>query len=97
MHPFAVRDRLRARCRWGRELQEVQAGGLLRTALWQPIPLLELLHPALALWEKQLGNLKDQLNPGVCLDRQEADDFRTSTNNDGANGDGGGIHLNRGG
>jgi hypothetical protein len=60
MNPrFVVQGRLGARCRSVQALQEVQAGGLLRTAQWQPLPLLEPQHPALALWEDQPGNLKD--------------------------------------
>jgi len=77
-------------------LQEVQAGGLLRTAQSQPLPPLESPHPALALWEDQPGNLKQQLDPGVGFDRQQANDFRTSGNDDGANGNGGGIHQKNG-
>jgi len=74
-------------------LQEVQAGGLLRTAQSQPSPPLESPHPALALWEDQPGNLQNQLDPSVGFNRQQANDFRASTNDDGANGNGGGVHL----
>ena len=92
----AIQGRLGARCRSVQALQEVQAGGLLRTALWQPLPLLEPQRPALALWENQPGNLKQQLDPGVCHDWQQSNDFRASSDNDGANGNGGGIHQKNG-
>jgi len=94
MNPrIAVQGRLGARCRSAQALQEVQAGGLRGTAQWQPLPLLEPQHPALALWEDQSRNLKQQLDPGVGLDWQQANDFRASADNDGANSNGGGVHL----
>ena len=94
MNPrIAVQGRLVARCRSAQALQEVQAGGLRGTAQWQPLPLLEPQHPALALWEDQSRDLKQQLDPGVGFNRQQANDFRASSDNNGANSNGGGVHL----
>jgi hypothetical protein len=71
MNPrFAIQGRLGAQCRSVQALQEVQAGGLLRTAQWQQLPLPEPLHPASALWEDQPGNLKQQLDPGIGFNRE---------------------------
>jgi hypothetical protein len=88
----AIQGRLGARCRSVQALQEVQAGGLLRTAQWQQLPLPEPLHPASALWESQASNLQDELHNPVGLQWGEGENFRDSADKDGADGNGGGIH-----
>ena len=88
----AIQGRLGARCRAVQALQEVQAGGLLRTAQLQPLPLLEPQRPALALWESQASNLQDELHNPVGLQWGEGENFRDSAHEDGADGNGGGIH-----
>lgn len=45
-----------------------------------------------ALWEDHLQSFNDQLNPTVFLDWQQADNFRTSSNDDGNDSGSGGIH-----
>ena len=46
----------------------------------------------LALWENNFQCLEDQLHPGVFFDRQQGNDFRTCSNDDGDDCSGGGIH-----
>ena len=46
----------------------------------------------LLFWEDDLQCLDDQLHPGVLLDRQQGDNFRTSSDHDGDSSNGSGIH-----
>jgi len=93
MNPqIAVQGRLGARCRSVQALQEVQAGGLLRTAQLQSSHPPESPHPASALWESQASNLQDELHNPVSPQWGEGENFRDSADDDGANSQSGGIH-----
>lgn len=45
-----------------------------------------------ALWEQHLKCLKNELNPPVFFDRQQADNFRPSSDDDGNDSSSGRIH-----
>jgi hypothetical protein len=92
----AVQGRLGVRCKSVQALQEVQAGGLLRTAQSQPLPPLESPHSALPLWEGQACHLKNKLKDAVGLQWGKGKDFGDSAHEDGANCNGGGIHQKNG-